>query len=858
MADETPSLDSVFCAAVEIASAEERAAYVARACGDDAGLRQRVEELVAAHFRAGTFLESPPVDLGESLEEGTEREPTGESVAPAGEGDAPSLRLLGPPTRPGSLGQLGHYEVLEVIGRGGMGVVFRAFDEKLQRVVAIKVMSPGLAGSGTARQRFVREARAAAAVTHENVIDIHAVEDQGPVPYLVMQFVDGVSLEDRIRAAGALSLQEVLRIGLQTAAGLAAAHAQGLVHRDVKPANILLENSVERVKITDFGLARAVDEARLTQSGVVAGTPMYMSPEQAQGLAVDQRSDLFSLGSVLYCMCTGRPPFRAESALAVLRRVCEDTPRPVREINPALPEWLAALVDKLQAKGPADRFRSAAEVTELLGKHLAGLQHPAAVPLPPPAPSPARDTGRRRRGWRVAALLVLLLCGGLAVLEATGVTRLLATLFGGRPPGWNVSDLASGTGTADAKRPLADPEPRPFAIVARDGKGEQKFGTLAEAVRIARSGDTIEIQGNGPFVSQPIRILNAALTIRAGQGSRPVIKLDPLGNPDDGQWLSTNVALVLEGLEFHDDGRRFKAPAFPRDYPSIVASRQAPLYVANCRFLLGDRGGITQWGGPNCQIRNCELLGMNWHSLSHGLDDRARIGLDNNILVNRDSGQPTFFVTRRGEDGLIRLTRNLILGRSGWQFACSANRDRPEGPAKLPKRPIQVELSANILDVEGCAVQIHLSEADRLQPDEAKPLLRRLYRWQQHQDSYSLRGKSLAGQVRGQRTTGDNFTLAQFESLTAWRELWGLPGDAVLQGPVRYQGGDLRARFAGASHQFTTADVRLHPDSAGYCAGPDGKDLGPDIDLVGPGAAYERWKKTPEYQQWLKRTREGK
>src|SRR5262249_3149568 len=155
----------------------------------------------------------------------------------------------------------------------------RAFDAKLHRVVAIKVLAPALATTAAARQRFIREARAAAAVTHENVIAIHAVEDAGPVPYLVMQFIDGPTLQARLDRTGPLPLAEVLRIGRQIAAGLAAAHAQGLVHRDVKPANILLENGVERVKLTDFGLARAVDDASVTQSGVIAGTPLYMSPE---------------------------------------------------------------------------------------------------------------------------------------------------------------------------------------------------------------------------------------------------------------------------------------------------------------------------------------------------------------------------------------------------------------------------------------------------------------------------------------------------------------------------------------------------------------------------------------------------
>src|SRR5437588_12164602 len=142
---------------------------------------------------------------------------------------------------------------------------------------------------------------------------------------------------------------------MQVAAGLAAAHAQGLVHRDIKPANILLESGVERVKITDFGLARAANDASVTQSGFLAGTPQYMAPEQARGEAVDHRADLFSLGSVLYAMCTGRPPFRAATTLAVLRHVSESEPTPVRELNPHIPEWLVNLMTQLLTKGPAKR-----------------------------------------------------------------------------------------------------------------------------------------------------------------------------------------------------------------------------------------------------------------------------------------------------------------------------------------------------------------------------------------------------------------------------------------------------------------------------------------------------------------------
>lgn len=294
----------------------------------------------------------------------------------------PILNLLGPTDDPERLGRIGHYEIAGVIGTGGMGIVLKAFDASLNRYVAIKVLAPHLASSAAARRRFAREAQAAAAVVHENVLAIHGVDAANGLPYLVMPYIRGTSLETRIQKDGPLPVIDVLRIGMQAAAGLAAAHAQGLVHRDIKPSNILLTDGISRVAITDFGLARTVDDASLTRTGVIAGTPQYMSPEQARGEAIGRRSDLFSLGSVLYAMCTGHAPFRAETSYAVLRRITDVQPRNVQEINAEVPRWLAAIIAKLHQKDPAERFRSAGEVAQLLEKCLAHMQSPSAIRLP--------------------------------------------------------------------------------------------------------------------------------------------------------------------------------------------------------------------------------------------------------------------------------------------------------------------------------------------------------------------------------------------------------------------------------------------------------------------------------------------
>ena len=292
-----------------------------------------------------------------------------------------AVDFLEPSDDQSSLGRLGEYEIVEVIGRGGMGIVLKGFQKELCRHVAVKVLSPHLATSGAARRRFAREAQATAAVVNPHVMAIHSVNANAKLPYLVMPYVACQSLQERLDQQGPLDVKDVLRIGMQASLGLSAAHAQGLVHRDVKPANILLETNVDRVLLTDFGLARAVDDATLTRTGIIAGTPQYMSPEQANGDAVGHRSDLFSLGAVLYAMCTGRPPFRADTTFGILRRIRETAPRPIREINPEIPQWLERIVMKLLAKDVAERFCSAAEVATLLEQCLAHVQQPTSVDL---------------------------------------------------------------------------------------------------------------------------------------------------------------------------------------------------------------------------------------------------------------------------------------------------------------------------------------------------------------------------------------------------------------------------------------------------------------------------------------------
>lgn len=305
--------------------------------------------------------------------------------------DDPPFRA---PTHRGDLGRLGRYRIVKRLGKGGMGVVYLGYDDTMRRKVAIKVLPVRLADHPGARQRFLREARTAAAVSSEHIVTIIDVDEDNGIPFIAMEYLQGIPLDRYLTVNPPLTVQQIVRIGLEVTRGLAVAHEQGLVHRDIKPANLWLEAPHGRVKILDFGLAKETEsgeEGSLTQTGQVVGTPAFMSPEQARGEPVTAATDLFSLGIVLYRVATGRLPFQGSTAMAVLMALGLDEPPPVRELNPAVPEPLAALIHQLLAKKVADRPSSAADVHAVLAT-LSGkrprMETPSATVLPAPRAEP--------------------------------------------------------------------------------------------------------------------------------------------------------------------------------------------------------------------------------------------------------------------------------------------------------------------------------------------------------------------------------------------------------------------------------------------------------------------------------------
>lgn len=293
--------------------------------------------------------------------------------------------LLSAAVEPDEIGRFAGYRVLKYLGQGGMGIVFAAEDPQLRRQVALKILNPVLAASRIACRRFERETQAAAGFEHDHIITIYHVGEEGGLPFMAMQLLEGASLQDRLDCEGTLAAAETLRIGKEIANGLAAAHQRGLLHRDIKPDNIWLQSDGGRVKILDFGLARlAGSESRLTEFGSVIGTPDYMAPEQAMGTEADERCDLFSLGSLLYRCVTGETPFRRDTAVATLVAVNEHAVAPASEVSNC-PAGLSDFIARLMQKQAADRPESAALVSTQLSELIAGndISQPHSSQPPP-------------------------------------------------------------------------------------------------------------------------------------------------------------------------------------------------------------------------------------------------------------------------------------------------------------------------------------------------------------------------------------------------------------------------------------------------------------------------------------------
>ena len=444
----------------------------------------------------------------ENVETNPPRPDYDESTPALNGGEDFDLGLLSASQQFGSLGRLGNYEILGILGRGGYGIVLRAKDNTLGRQVAIKVLEQSFAGSASSRRRFMREARAAAAVNHSNVVTIHAIEEHNGIPFLVMELVAGKSLRDWIRENPKREFMDILRIGAQVAQGLAAAHAQGVIHRDVKPANIMLEDGVPRVKITDFGLARvAVENVELTSRQIAVGTPAYMAPEQFRGEGVDTRTDLFALGCVLYSMCAGHSPFHGRTVIEVAQLVNNFQPPNLADENPSVPRFLGDMVVRLLEKDPQRRYQSAAEVADVLNRYLTTFN---AAPTDE-IPRLVRDGMRREKTARFGIKLIYAAVAIASIATAVWISK--SNGYRNRSDGGPADTAADSgnrangstqrTATIAADKPVAKSA---SVTVASDGSAD--FRTITDALAHVLPGGEVVVHDAAEY-TEPIFVRDA-------------------------------------------------------------------------------------------------------------------------------------------------------------------------------------------------------------------------------------------------------------------------------------------------------------------------------------------------------------
>lgn len=643
-----------------------------------------------------------------------------------------TIPQLQPSMKQGFMGRLGDIQIKRVLGQGGMGVVFEGLDAVLNRTVAVKVLSPHLLNHPDAKDRFVREAQAAAALLHENVVAIHGIHEAEGMPYLVLQYVQGESLAEKLQREKKLPIDQVIKLGKQVARGLAAAHDRGLVHRDIKPGNILFDAETGDVRIADFGLAKHVGTETMTAEGVLTGTPAYMSPEQASNKAIDTRSDLFSLGVVLYQASTGQLPFNADSPFVLLDHIRTTSEKSLKQLNPELPSWFCDLVHRLLKKEPENRIPSALEVVRNF-EEQGGIK-----PLPVQSSTSS---------WLPVVLVSLLVFGGLAAVwlmqlrtDAMPVTSQAAASMG---------FSVNGSSTL--------------------------LNNLAEAIEVTPDGGIIEVHGDGPFSCNTTRIDNKRLTIRSAVGSHPRMIPEVSGTSGYRQFISTNADLQLEGLEIYWP---LQPPSLKTDEPltrAVVSINKGKLTVLNCRIIAGPATACIASESQELLIERTHL------SSSNGVGIGWRLGAEPVTIRNCMLEARFVMIVGRhvSDEEVVRnpltISQSNIKAFRLMHYVFDAR----------AKSVLDVQMTKSIVDCNALVTLIST-------PKPLTPLnghqamiasLGNMMTWKEEGNIYRKRMSYLAS------TRANNFAnllFSDFKQLSQWLEYWKLPSNSSTESSLSY------------------------------------------------------------------------
>ncbi|MEO1530412.1 MAG: protein kinase, partial [Planctomycetota bacterium] len=485
--------------------------------------------------------------------------------------------------------------------------------------------------------------RAAAAIKHPNIITIHSVSARPPFPFIVMEYVEGATLQQHLDRDGVFSPQETARVGLQVAKALHRAHSAQVVHRDIKPANILIESGTRLAKVTDFGLARFADDSQLTRTGIIVGTPAFLAPETLdEELPYDGRGDLFSLGSVLYALCSGGSPFDSDSLLKTLRNIERKQPTPIRNRNSDVPEWLAQIIAKLLQKDPRQRFQSAGQVAQALQVGLS--ERPSIAPVIQAKKSRPNTKSTRKKQpvslvvSMVATLLVLVTGAALLTwMQRSGDPPETISSAPGelaKPPrhggfGGGLGGGRLGDGSVDGQ-PFVDGDALPFVV--RGGFQSESFETLEEAVEAAESGDRIEIRTNDTIEIEQGFIELDSLTIAAADGLDPTIRF--VGRfdeeEDENALLIVEGDLTLRGLTLVTDVDE------PHDETwTLLRIDGGNLVASGCRFRARKANCLQLLDSRNVDLRDCEFHSSEETGIEFIANRESKIRLQNCMISAR-------------------------------------------------------------------------------------------------------------------------------------------------------------------------------------------------------------------------------
>lgn len=587
----------------------------------------------------------------------------------SGEHDASLPEQLRRPLRPF---RVLHFEIREELGRGGMGVVYKAWDETLQRDVTVKFFRQDHELSDEAKELVKREARAAAAVKHANIVTIYQIDEEQGVPFIVMEYVDGNSVQKLLSNGTRWEAAPLLELILQIVDGLQAAHACGIVHRDIKPSNVLIESVSGRAKILDFGLARVEGDRSLDGTGAAVGTPAYMSPEQVNGEKVDQRSDLFSLGCLIHALVVGRSPFQAQRFSDTATRILTTNPPALRESNPNVPLILSHVVSRLLEKNPNDRFQSAQQVGKLLREALAELQRGEPLPM---ADTIIVDSRKRRQRQTLFAV------AGVA-LTALLVLVIGAAVYLNRPLANQDPSLEPAS---DGRAETGDPHVTIVALNPEAGQSTSLSGALA----MLESGNTIRVLDTGPYSANirleglrnvTIEAMDRAVLVPLQQPAPLVELLDceniTLRGFDLKSGQSENAVRLLgcSGIRLEDlniEARHSESAAIRIENCNAEKSA-SPLVISGCRIEAVEGGQCLWVESPakplwNFELRENQCLATKDATAVVLWCQVGRVTMENNLISGGTVGlNMRLTAAGKAAAGDIRLVHNTFFHQQRW------------------------------------------------------------------------------------------------------------------------------------------------------------------------------------------------